>query len=117
VLIDTFGELADIYALATAVFVGGSLIPHGGQNMMQPAALGKPVFCGPHTENFEETMKLLREREGIAVVQNAQDLGDGLAGALAGSEEALAMGRRARDAIASRQGATGRHLDLLMECL
>ena len=54
VVLDTIGELAQLYQLATAVFVGGSLADHGGHNILEPAIYGKPVVFGPHMQNFKE---------------------------------------------------------------
>src|SRR5207342_2160368 len=54
VILDTLGELALLYQLATVVFVGGSLADHGGHNILEPAAFGKPVVFGPHMQNFKE---------------------------------------------------------------
>ena len=68
VLLDTVGELEAIYSLADVVFVGGSLIRHGGQSMMEPASLGKPVLVGPHTFNFRGEVDLLVATGGIGVV-------------------------------------------------
>ena len=53
-MLDTIGELAQLYQLATAVFVGGSLVDHGGHNILEPAIFGKPIVFGPHMQNFEE---------------------------------------------------------------
>ncbi len=54
VVLDTIGELAQLYQIATAVFVGGSLVPSGGHNILEPAVFGKPIVFGPHMENFSE---------------------------------------------------------------
>jgi 3-deoxy-D-manno-octulosonic-acid transferase len=60
ILLDTVGELAGVYGIADVVFIGGSLIPHGGQNMMEPVALGKATLFGPHTHNFKATVRELK---------------------------------------------------------
>ena len=54
VVLDSIGELAQLYQLATAVFVGGSLVDHGGHNILEPAIFGKPIVFGPHMQNFKE---------------------------------------------------------------
>ena len=70
VLVDTMGELEALYAVASVAFVGGSLIPHGGQNVLEPAACGVPVVVGVHTGNFEEEVALLR---GAGALRDARD--------------------------------------------
>ena len=71
VLLDTVGELERVYARADAVFVGGSLVRHGGQNMMEPASLGKPVVVGRHIHNFRGEVEMLLHVDGIIVVRDA----------------------------------------------
>lgn len=74
ILVDTVGDLVNVYGLAEVVFVGGSLIPHGGQNMLEPAALGKPVVFGPHTFNFAFESELLVRAGGGFRVADAEAL-------------------------------------------
>src|SRR5262249_48641529 len=74
VILDTVGELADLYRLATVVFVGGSLVPTGGHNLFEPALRRKPVLAGPHTENFRESAELLVGAGGALVVRSALEL-------------------------------------------
>lgn len=71
---DTVGELSDVYGLANVVFVGGSLIPHGGQNMAEPIALALPTIVGPHTHNFKTTMRDLREVKAIIEIADGSEL-------------------------------------------
>ncbi|MBL4770271.1 MAG: hypothetical protein JKY61_03830, partial [Planctomycetes bacterium] len=73
-IVDTVGELGRIYGLATVVFVGGSLVPHGGQNMLEPAARGRAVIYGPHTGNFLQETALLEEGGGARRIQNVAEL-------------------------------------------
>jgi 3-deoxy-D-manno-octulosonic-acid transferase len=117
-IVDTIGELEQVYALADLVFVGGSLIPHGGQNMLEPAAQGRPVVFGPHVQNFAQEVALL-ERAGACV--RIADVGE-----LAPTFERLAKdpeerGRLAHAGIAAVQaqkGATAITLAALRErCL
>ncbi|MBM4044302.1 MAG: 3-deoxy-D-manno-octulosonic acid transferase, partial [Planctomycetes bacterium] len=117
VLVDTVGELATVYALATCVFVGKSLVPLGGQNMMEPAALGKPVLFGPHTFNFKREVELLLRHEAAQVVGTEQELLQGLKALLSDSERAAHMARRAQKVIVTNQGATGRHMEVLKKVL
>jgi len=117
-IVDTVGEIGRFYGLATLVFVGGSLIPHGGQNMLEPAARGKPVLYGPHTDNFLQETALLEEVGAAIRVRDAADLehqirfllGDPLARermSQAGIQVALAQRgatRRSVQALESRLG-------------
>src|SRR5919204_240605 len=75
VVVDTVGELAQMYAVAEVVFVGGSLVPRGGHNVLEPAQREKPVLFGPHTENFREATSLLLEKGGAIRVESGSDLG------------------------------------------
>jgi 3-deoxy-D-manno-octulosonic-acid transferase len=71
---DTMGELLFLYALADSAFVGGSLVPNGGHNLLEPAALAKPVICGPHLFNFLDIAAQLREAGALAQVDDAEGL-------------------------------------------
>lgn len=113
ILIDTIGELGKLYGLADVVFVGGSLIPHGGQNMMEPAGLGKPVVFGPHTFNFEDSVEVLVEKEAVRVVAEESELESVLDELLRSREEREAMGRKARNAIEDNKGSSLRNLDII----
>src|SRR6185503_18805912 len=73
-LVDTIGELERVYALADLVFVGGSLVPHGGQNMLEPASQGRAVLFGPHVENFDQEAALLLAAGACLVVPDAAAL-------------------------------------------
>jgi len=77
-LVDTIGELERIYGLADLVFVGGSLVDHGGQNMLEPAAQGRAVLFGPSSENFQQEARLLGEAGACRVVANPEALGGAL---------------------------------------
>ena len=113
VILDTVGELAELYAAADVVFVGGSLVPRGGHNLIEPARLGKPVLFGPHTENFRETSALLVGSGGGLVVKGAAELGARLAALLADEAGRTRMGALARDAVEGRQGAVQTTLGLI----
>ena len=112
-IVDTIGELERLYGLADLVFIGGSLVPHGGQNMMEPAAQGRPVIYGPHVQNFAEETALL---EGVGAAIRVADQ-QGLAGELkrlAYDEEARRrMGQAGRAALIGQRGATGATLSAL----
>ena len=112
-LVDVFGQLPLYYGLATVVFIGGSLIPHGGQNPLEAAGLGKPVVFGPSMHNFEAITHQLLAHHAARQAENAQDLGRLLEELVSNRSEADAMGRRAQALIEQFQGATQRTLDAL----
>lgn len=107
-LVDTVGELGRLYACADLVFVGGSLIPHGGQNMLEPVMYGKPTLFGPHWVNFEEPVRRLLAARGVREIGGASDLTQACRELLGDPGEARAMGGRGREAMLAAQGATER---------
>lgn len=107
-LVDTVGELGRLYACADLVFVGGSLIPHGGQNMLEPVMYGKPTLFGPHWVNFEEPVRRLLAARGAREVSGPDDLTRACRELLGEPEVARAMGARGREAMLAAQGATER---------
>ena len=113
IILDTVGELAALYALAEIVFVGGSLVPIGGHNVLEPAMRGKPVLVGPHMSNFREGAELLQRSGGGLVVKDAPELERELARLLEDRDLARRMGEAAREAFAGRQGAVSATLDLV----
>jgi 3-deoxy-D-manno-octulosonic-acid transferase len=112
-VLDTMGELGSLYAVADAVFVGGSLVPHGGQNVLEPAAFGKPVLTGPHHWNFEEVVEELVAAGGLEVVADAKGLEEAILRLHADRGAAARRGEAARGAVLRGKGATGRTLDLV----
>ena len=118
IVVDTIGELADCYALATCAFVGRSLLaPGGGQNMMEPAGLGVPVIVGPYTGNFKPEMKVLLKRGAAVVVADGRELAAVAARLLDDPAEAQRMGSAGRAVIAESRGATERTLERLAPLL
>jgi 3-deoxy-D-manno-octulosonic-acid transferase len=116
VLLDTIGELASVYSVASVAFVGGSLVAAGGHNPLEPAQFGVPIVMGPHYANFREITEDLRRHDAIRIVE-----GDGLAGVLgellADRSEAAAMGGRAKQVFEQQAGATARCMEALRELL
>ncbi len=112
-LLDTLGELPPFYAAADVAFVGGSLVPHGGHNLLEPAALGRPVLTGPHLWNFQEAAAMLCSAQGAELVPNADALGAAVLGLLYHEDEARARGRRAARVVAKNRGAVARTAELL----
>jgi 3-deoxy-D-manno-octulosonic-acid transferase len=123
ILLDSIGELAGIYRYASAVFVGGSLVPKGGHNILEPALSGRPIIVGPHMENFREITREFLAREALVQIQgfNVDDLrrrlAVGLAVLLTDQSRADRLGANARAAVEANRGATARHLKLIEELL
>lgn len=120
ILGDTMGELRKFYNLAKVAFVGRSLVPMGGSDMMEAAGLGKPVLVGPHTTNFVEPMKILTQAGGAMVVRDEDELAGRVAELLGDPATAAAMGRNGQEAIRANKGASQKTLDLvceLVQCL
>lgn len=114
-IVDTIGVLERIYGLSDIVYIGGSLVPHGGQNMMEPAAQGRPVIYGPHTGNFVAETRLL-EGAGAAIrVQDEGELRAAIQRLAADPAERQRLGERGRAAVASQGGATAATLEALRE--
>lgn len=114
VLLDTHGELAALYAAATVAFVGGSLVPRGGQNLIEPAARGVPVLFGPHVRHVAQVARLLSEAGAAFLVRDAAGLASRI-GALLDDEAAReAAGSAGRAMIARHRGATARTLRLVL---
>jgi 3-deoxy-D-manno-octulosonic-acid transferase len=115
VILDTIGELAGAYEMATLAVVGGSFIPHGGQNPLEPAAFGKLTFCGPSMENFRVIVAVLTAVGALEPVDDTAELRERLTYFLAHPEEAIAKGRRGQDALAQNRGAVDASLAFLAE--
>jgi len=117
IVLDTVGELAQLYAIADVVFVGGSLAPLGGHNMLEPALRGKPVLFGPHTQNFREAAGVLVDSGCGRVVHDAGELGAELKRLLADSVLRARLGAAGRDAVLARHGAVRATLELVAQYL
>ena len=113
-LVDTMGELASLYALADVAFVGGSLVPRGGHNILEPAHHGVAIVVGNHTENFRDIVGLFQSRDAVRIVGPAE-LPLTLMDLLANDSERAALGRRARETVQSQTGATLRSIKALEE--
>lgn len=117
ILGDTMGELTRFYGLAEVVFVGKSLVAGGGQNILEPAGLGKAVVFGPSMYNFEEPAQRLLGRGAAVQVRDAKELEKELGGLLASPQRAREMGLAGREAIDAGRGATERNLDMIDKVL
>ena len=115
-VLDTIGELAAAYRLATLVFVGGSFVRRGGQNVLEPAAQGRPVLFGPHMENFKDSVQVLQGRGGIQVATPDQlfRVADEL---LSRPDQLEELGQLARGSVTASRGASARNVDHLLAIL
>ncbi len=113
VLLDTMGELSALYAVGTVAYVGGSLVPKGGHNLLEPALHGRPVLFGPHMENFAEASALFVERGAAVQVNDAEELFRQLARLLRDPAARDRMGKAALEALAAHRGACDRTVALL----
>jgi 3-deoxy-D-manno-octulosonic-acid transferase len=116
VLLDTIGELASVYSVASVAFVGGSLIPAGGHNPLEPAQFGVPIVMGPHYANFRAITEDLLVHQALRIAAR-EELAAVLIELLQDRSAAEAMGSRARQVFSSQAGATGRCVEVLKELL
>jgi 3-deoxy-D-manno-octulosonic-acid transferase len=116
-LLDTLGELLDFYAAADVAFVGGSLVPVGGHNLLEPAALGLPILTGPNNSNSEEAARLLIAGGAAAVVHDPQQLADKVATLFAEPDTRARMGAQGRAFVAANKGALAKLMELIVPLL
>jgi 3-deoxy-D-manno-octulosonic-acid transferase len=116
-LLDTIGELAGILELAEVVFMGGSLVPTGGHNILEAAYWAKPVVFGPHMENFQDIAQLFLEANACVQVQDAAGLAESLLKLFADRAAAQRMGERSRQVLEKQTGATARVLAQIQRLL
>ena len=114
---DTMGELMLFYAASDVAFVGGSLVPTGGHNMLEPAALGKPVIAGPHLFNFTEIAAAMERAGALCRVADGAELAEVTSRLLSSPEERAGMGEAGRRLVQQNRGALQRVLDLVRPCL
>ena len=115
-LLDSIGELASLYEFADLAFIGGSLVPRGGHNVLEAALFGASILVGPHTENFRDIVEVFRKADALRVVTPAS-LAPTVLHLLENKDERAALGRRAREVMQSQQGATERTVSALLELL
>ena len=116
-IVDTLGELTGIYAVADIAFVGGSLVPIGGHNLVEPAHVGCPVLFGPHIENVREAAAILEVGRAGIRVHDARALGSALVEALADPEACRLRGEVGRKSLEAHRGSVHRTHQLLEEVL
>jgi 3-deoxy-D-manno-octulosonic-acid transferase len=115
-LLDTIGELASLYGFADLAFVGGSLVPRGGHNVLEAAQFAKPILVGPSTENFRDIVEVFRRADALRVV-TPETLAATVLQLLEDDEERDGMGRRALEVMRSQLGATEKTVQALVELL
>jgi 3-deoxy-D-manno-octulosonic-acid transferase len=117
ILGDTMGDLRKFYSLAEVIFVGRTLVPMGGSDMMEAAALGKCTLFGPHTFNFRQTVEALLAGRGAIEVTNGDDLLATLRKCLSDPAYARTVARAGQEIIRHNQGATARTMEVLRTLL
>lgn len=110
---DTMGEVPMFYAASDVAFVGGSLVPVGGHNLLEPAAQALPIVTGPHLYNAQDMADMFVEMKACQIVKNADELATAVADLLENAEEAAAMGQNALTLLEQNRGALSRLLVLL----
>jgi 3-deoxy-D-manno-octulosonic-acid transferase len=115
VVLDSMGELAQLYQLATAVFVGGSLVDHGGHNILEPAVFGKPIVFGPHMQNFTEIADAFVTNGAAVQVQTERELEEVLLGLLSDPVRRARLGAAARALVEANRGAKEKTLAVIAD--
>ena len=115
-LVDSIGELAALYSLATVAFVGGSLVPRGGHNILEPALHGVPIVTGNHYQNFRDVVNFFASRNAVRIVELA-DLPLVFMELIENGDERTALGRNALAALESQRGATNRTVAALLRLM
>jgi len=113
IVVDVIGELFKVYSLADVVFCGGSLVPKGGQNLLEAAAWGKVVFYGPFMDDFRDERALLEEVGAGRTVRNREELSAGILGLLDHPDLLREKGEAGRRAVAANRGAAARYAELI----
>jgi 3-deoxy-D-manno-octulosonic-acid transferase len=117
VVLDTFGELAQVYQLATAVFVGGSLADHGGHNILEPAVFGKPIVFGPHMQNFKEIAATFLANGAAVQVHSARELEEAVQALVGDPVRRAGLGAAARALVEANRGAKDKTLAVVADLL
>jgi 3-deoxy-D-manno-octulosonic-acid transferase len=115
VVLDTIGELAQLYQVATAVFVGGSLADHGGHNILEPAIFGKPIVFGPHMHNFREIADAFVTNDAAIQVRSEPELDDALLTLVTDPVRRARLGAAARALVEANRGAKTKTLDVIAD--
>lgn len=114
---DTTGDLRSLYPLADIIFVGNSLTHHGGQNIIEPGACGKPVIVGPNMENFVDIVATFRRERAVIEVKDGRWLEMAIEKLVSSGQERAEYGKRAAEVVRGHAGATARTAELVFEQL
>jgi 3-deoxy-D-manno-octulosonic-acid transferase len=117
VILDTIGELAQLYQIATAVFVGGSIVDAGGHNILEPAVFGKPIVFGPHMENFAEIAQTFLDNGAALQLRSGRDLEIVLLELLSDPVRRASLGAAARALVEANRGARGKSLSVIAQLM
>jgi len=117
IVLDTIGELAQLYQLATAVFVGGSLADHGGHNILEPAVFGKPIVFGPHMQNFKEIADTFLANGAAVQVGSDAELDETLIALATDPVRRARLGAAARALVEANRGAKGKTLAVIADLM
>jgi 3-deoxy-D-manno-octulosonic-acid transferase len=117
VVLDTLGELAQLYQVATAVFVGGSLVDQGGHNILEPAIFGKPIVFGAHMQNFKEIADAFLSNDAAIQVRSDEELADVLLTLVTDPVRRARLGAAARALVEANRGAKAKTLDVIADLL
>jgi 3-deoxy-D-manno-octulosonic-acid transferase len=117
VVLDTLGELAQLYQVATVVFVGGSLVDHGGHNILEPAIFGKPIVFGPHMHNFKEIADTFLSNDAAIRVPSDRELEEALLALVTDPVRRAALGAAARALVEANRGAKEKTLAVIADLL
>ena len=112
---DTMGELYMYYAAADVAFVGGSLVPVGGHNLLEPASLGLPCISGPYIENFKDISKLLVDAGLLQIVPDSMQLSEQCIAWFGASKTRLQLGNKAQQLILQHQGASKKIMSIICQ--
>jgi len=115
VILDTYGELSEVYSVADVVVIGGGFEALGGQNILQPLAHGKPVIHGPHMDNFREVSDAARAAGATLVARDADELASELEKLLNDPDECGRMGKAASDFVSMNVGASRRYAEAISD--
>lgn len=116
-LLDVLGQLKDYYAVSTITFVGGSLVPWGGHNILEPANFAKPIIFGKYMQNFSDIRDLFLKNEAAIEVGSVEELEESLKELLIDSSQAKNLGLRARAVVDNNKGATSRNVEIIKKLL
>jgi 3-deoxy-D-manno-octulosonic-acid transferase len=117
IVLDTIGELAQLYQVATVVFVGGSLVDHGGHNILEPAVFGKPILFGPHMQNFKEIVDAFVGNDAAVQVGSERDLEQAIVSLATDPVRRAKLGAAARALVEANRGAKDKTLAVIADLL